>query len=151
MPRQQPFKLLNTWRDLHNPSLKAGVSENQLLNLINYINKVPPDFGYTINQDRQIDYDRNDKKVIEYLNFTEPSIRICIACGSCTATCSSGQFVDFNIRRVHTLLRRGEFNQVKKEIEKCMFCGKCQLVCPRGVNLRNLILFINTAIEKFGL
>jgi heterodisulfide reductase subunit C len=31
-----------------------------------------------------------------------------------------------------------------------MFCGKCQLVCPRGVNLRNLILAMNRAIEQLG-
>jgi heterodisulfide reductase subunit C len=31
-----------------------------------------------------------------------------------------------------------------------MFCGKCQLVCPRGVNLRNVILTINRAIEQIG-
>ncbi len=30
---------------------------------------------------------------------------------------------------------------------KCMLCGKCQLVCPRGVNLRNLILAIHNALE----
>jgi heterodisulfide reductase subunit C len=36
-------------------------------------------------------------------------------------------------------------------MEKCFFCGKCQLVCPRGVNLRNLILSINNAVVKFGL
>jgi len=39
---------------------------------------------------------------------------------------------------------------LKKEIEKCMLCGKCQLVCPRGVNLRNLILSIHSALEKAG-
>jgi len=108
-------------------------------------------FGYTIHPDRQIDYDANTRKIIDYLRFHEPSIHICIACGSCTATCSAGQFVDFNIRRVHTLLRRAEKDGLKKEIAKCMLCGKCQLVCPRGVNLRNLILAIHNAIEKFGL
>jgi succinate dehydrogenase/fumarate reductase-like Fe-S protein len=47
-------------------------------------------------------------------------------------------------------LRRGETHQLKQEIRKCMFCGKCQLVCPRGVNLRNVILRINRAIEQIG-
>jgi len=108
-------------------------------------------FGYTINADRQIDYDHNDKEVIAFLNQVEPSIKICIACGSCSATCSTGQFLDFNIRRIHTFLRRGEIKQLKSEMEKCLFCGKCQLICPRGVNLRNLILSINSAIVKFGL
>lgn len=108
-------------------------------------------FGYTIQKDRQIDYDQNDMKVIGYLNQIEPSFRICIGCGSCTATCTAGHFVDFNIRRFHINLLRGETTLLKKEIEKCMFCGKCQLVCPRGVNLRNLILSMYSAIDKFGL
>jgi heterodisulfide reductase subunit B len=108
-------------------------------------------FGYTIHPDRQIDFDLNDKRIIEYLKVHEPSINICIACGSCTATCSAGNFVDFNIRRVHTFLRRAETPFLKKEIAKCMLCGKCQLVCPRGVNLRNLISSIHNAVELFGL
>ncbi len=32
-----------------------------------------------------------------------------------------------------------------------MLCGKCQLVCPRGVNLRNLILAIHNALEIYGI
>jgi heterodisulfide reductase subunit C len=50
----------------------------------------------------------------------------------------------------HTLLRRGETEKLKQELKKCMFCGKCQLTCPRGVNLRNVLLRINRAIELFG-
>jgi len=107
-------------------------------------------FGYTIQNDRSIDYDRNDKRMQEYLKLHEPSVNACIGCGSCTATCSAGHFTDFNIRRVHTLLRRGESHHLKKEIQQCMFCGKCQLVCPRGINMRNLILSIHRAIEQIG-
>ena len=105
-------------------------------------------FGYTINPDRQIDYDRNSKAIPNYLLQSEPAILRCIACGSCTATCTAGNFTSFNIRLLHTLLLRGEINGVKKEIEKCMLCGKCQLVCPRGINLRNLILEIHHSLEK---
>jgi heterodisulfide reductase subunit C len=105
-------------------------------------------FGYTISRDRQIDYDGNDRLVADYVEMVEPSIRFCMECGSCTATCSAGHFTDFNIRRLHTILIRGETRQLRKEIEKCMLCGKCQLVCPRGVNLRHLILTIHQALEK---
>lgn len=107
-------------------------------------------FGYTILRDESIDFDRNDKRIAEFVSAREPSINLCIGCGGCTATCSTGHFVDFNIRRVHTLIRRGETKHLKKEIQKCMFCGKCQLVCPRGVNLRNVILTINRALEQIG-
>ncbi|MEI6455072.1 MAG: 4Fe-4S dicluster domain-containing protein [bacterium] len=107
-------------------------------------------FGYTILQDRTIDIDHNDQRLLAFLNASDPSFNTCIGCGSCTATCSAGHFVDFNIRRVHTFLRRGETHLLKKEIQHCMFCGKCQLICPRGVNMRNLILTINRAIEQLG-
>jgi heterodisulfide reductase subunit C len=108
------------------------------------------DFGYRILRDESIDFDRNDMRIADYLVVKEPSVKLCIGCGSCTATCSTGHFTEFNIRRLHTFIRRGETKHLKNEISKCMFCGKCQLVCPRGVNLRNVILTINRAIELLG-
>jgi heterodisulfide reductase subunit C len=105
-------------------------------------------FGYTISKDRQIDFDANNKGVTDFINEVEPSIRLCMGCGSCTATCSAGHFSELNIRMIHTLVQRGELLTLKREIMKCMLCGKCQLVCPRGVNLRNLILTIHSALEK---
>lgn len=109
------------------------------------------DFGYTIHPDRQIDYDHNSLAIVEYISISEPSFDTCISCGTCTAGCSTGQFTEFSIRRIIALLHRGETGDLKKEIAKCMFCGKCQLACPRGVNLRNLILTIHNCIENFGL
>jgi heterodisulfide reductase subunit C len=106
------------------------------------------EFGYTTQKDRQIDYDRNDKQALEHLKQHEPSVLTCIACGGCTATCTAGKYVDFNIRLIQTLLRRGEIEAVRREISKCMLCGKCQLVCPRGVNMRNMILAIQTALDR---
>jgi len=107
-------------------------------------------FGYSLMADESIDFDRNNRRVAAYLEAHEPSVNLCIGCGSCTATCSTGHFTDLNIRRVHTLIRRGETGRIRSAITKCMFCGKCQLVCPRGVNLRNVILTINRAIEQIG-
>jgi heterodisulfide reductase subunit C len=49
---------------------------------------------------------------------------------------------------LHTLMRRGESRQIKLDMKKCMFCGKCQLICPRGVNLRNVILTMNRLLEQ---
>jgi len=108
------------------------------------------EFGYRVMKDDSIDFDRNDRRIAAYLHAYEPSINLCIGCGSCTATCSAGLFTSFNIRMIHTLVRRGETKRLKSEISKCMFCGKCQLVCPRGVNLRNVILTLNRAIEHLG-
>ena len=109
-----------------------------------------PDFGYTVSKDRQIDYDKADLRLYAFLKKSEPGIDLCIGCGSCSATCSAGQFTGLNLRKLHTLIRRGDSSLVKAELRKCMFCGKCQLVCPRGINLRNLIRAINRAIELLG-
>jgi heterodisulfide reductase subunit C len=105
-------------------------------------------FGYSVLKDNTIDHDRSDQKSVRHLLLREPSLQVCIGCGSCSGTCAAGHFTDFNIRRLHTLIRRGETRQLKTEMQKCMFCGKCQLVCPRGVNLRNVILSMNRILEQ---
>ena len=107
-------------------------------------------FGFAILKDASLDPDRQDLRIRDYLLKNEPSLKTCIGCGRCTATCSAGHFTEFNIRRLHTLILRGEIRALKQEIRKCMFCGKCQLACPRGVNLRTAILTIHKAIEQLG-
>jgi heterodisulfide reductase subunit C len=107
------------------------------------------DFGYIIHEDRQIDYDKTEKKIRQYVRSFEPSFNICISCGACTATCSSGNYTDFNPRKIFTLIKRGEVEGLNNEIKKCMLCGKCFLVCPRGINTRNLILSIRKALDIY--
>lgn len=108
-------------------------------------------FGYTINKDRQIDFDNADMRISDFLKAHEPSFNICIACGTCTATCSAGNFTDLNLRNLINLIRRGDVESTRHEIAKCMLCGKCSLACPRGVNTRNLITKINHALVLFSI
>ncbi|HNX44572.1 MAG TPA: 4Fe-4S dicluster domain-containing protein [Bacteroidales bacterium] len=105
-------------------------------------------FGFTVNKDRQIDYDANSKKLASTVIIAEPSLNLCISCGTCAATCTAAQFTDFSLRRLILLVRRGEVSGLENEVTKCMLCGKCQLVCPRGVNTRNLILQIHKALKN---
>jgi heterodisulfide reductase subunit C len=105
-------------------------------------------FGFAINRSRQIDYDAGNQKVRDYVTRMEPSFRLCFACGGCTATCTAGQHITFNLRRMNTLIRRGEIGPVREEINRCMLCGKCLLVCPRGVNTRNVVVATAEAIRK---
>jgi heterodisulfide reductase subunit C len=105
-------------------------------------------FGFTISKGRQIDYDANDRQIAEYIYKREPSFRICIECGSCSATCTTGNFTRFSLRELQILLKRGENEPVRQQIKKCMLCGKCTLVCPRGVNTRNVILLAKEAFQK---
>jgi len=105
-------------------------------------------FGFTISKGRQIDYESNDKRIAEYIYKHEPSFRLCIECGGCTATCTTGSFTKFSLRELHILIKRGENEEVRNNIRKCMLCGKCTLVCPRGVNTRNVVTLAREAFEK---
>ena len=105
-------------------------------------------FGFTISKGRQIDYDANDKSIAEYIFNREPSFRICIECGGCSATCTTGNFTRFSLREINILIKRGENDQVRDIVKRCMLCGKCTLVCPRGVNTRNIVVLAKEAFKK---
>jgi heterodisulfide reductase subunit C len=106
------------------------------------------DFGYSLQKDRQIDFDANDRTIVKRIAELEPSFRICIACGTCAATCSSGHFTDLSLRRIITSLKRGVYTGIAEEIKKCMHCGKCQMACPRGVSTRSLLLAIRKSMNE---
>lgn len=107
------------------------------------------DFGFSLHKDRQIDYDANDKSVNRRVAELEPTVLLCIACGSCAATCSAGQFTDFSLRRIITSLKRGEYTGMAEELQKCMLCGKCQMVCPKGVSTRSLLLALRNSLKEY--
>ena len=99
-------------------------------------------FGYSINQPRSINLDKNDLSYSRRLLREHPELETCIACGNCTATCTAGKQTSFNLRKVQTLVRRCEYAGAYEELSKCMLCGKCRLVCPRGINTREIVLTI---------
>jgi len=105
-------------------------------------------FGFTILKARHINYDANDKSVAEYIYEREPTFRVCIECGCCAATCTTGNFTSFCLREINILLKRGELDKVNENLKKCMLCGKCTLVCPRGVNTRNVITLAREALKN---
>ena len=80
--------------------------------------------------------DSSDSTLYNRLLDKVPSYRYCIGCGGCTATCSAGQFTDFNIRKTHFLFSRRQYDKMstdllpEADLGKCMLCGKCSLVCP---------------------
>lgn len=105
-------------------------------------------FGFSISPGRQIDYEANNRSIAEYILEREPSMRRCIECGGCSATCTTGSFTKYSLRELMILIKRGETDQVFESLKKCMLCGKCSLVCPRGVNTRNIIVLAKKAFQK---
>jgi heterodisulfide reductase subunit C len=106
-------------------------------------------FGFSISKGRQIDYDSNNRRLAEFIFEKEPSFRLCIECGGCSATCTTGNFTGFSLRELNILIKRGENDQVRQNLRKCMLCGKCILVCPRGVNTRNIVVLAKNALQKY--
>jgi len=104
-------------------------------------------FGFQINQGRTINLDV-DRVLLKQLEESVGSFRRCIRCGACTATCSAAQFTDFNIRKIHTTFHAGIYNELAETLTLCMLCGKCTLVCPRGVNLRSLVINIRKILKE---
>lgn len=107
------------------------------------------DFGYTISKPRRIDIDRNDFVPCNEILEQMPELQACIGCGSCTAACTAGNLTKFNFRKVHTLVRRGEYKGAYGEMNKCMLCGKCRLLCPRGINTRRVVLLLKEKLKDF--
>jgi len=105
-------------------------------------------FGFTILKERHIDYDSNNRSIAEFILKHEPSFGLCIECGCCSATCTTGNYTNFSLREINILLKRGENEIVRENIWKCMLCGKCTLVCPRGVNTRNVVTLAREAFNK---
>ncbi len=99
-------------------------------------------WGYNISTPRAIDMDKNDMSISEQILCEMPELQSCIACGACTATCTAGAITDFNFRKLHTMVRRGEYKEAQQMMDRCMLCGKCRLVCPRGINTRAVVLLI---------
>ena len=83
-----------------------------------------PNWGYSVNKDNQVDFDNNNRELLSQLLAVEPSFGFCIACGSCSGTCSAAKFTSFSLRLVIVLISRGETNNLQKEIAKCLLCGK---------------------------
>ena len=106
-------------------------------------------FGYAISHPRVIDVDNNDLRKSNDIIAEMPELQACIGCGSCTASCTAAAITDFNFRKLHTAVRRGEYKGVYDELSKCMLCGKCRLVCPRGINTRGLVMLIKRKLGDF--
>jgi len=107
-------------------------------------------FGFSLHKARVINYDSNDRSIVDYIIEREPSLKLCIECGCCSATCTTGNFTAFSLREINILLKRGENEEVKNKIKQCMLCGKCVLLCPRGVNTRNVVFLAKQAFQKYS-
>jgi heterodisulfide reductase subunit C len=96
-------------------------------------------FGFSITASSTVNYDTADFALANFIDQNEPTSRLCISCGACSATCTGGEFSKLEMHKIHLYMKRNMVEKIRPELQNCMYCGKCQLVCPRGVNNRNII------------
>ncbi len=97
------------------------------------------DFGYKIVTTRVLELDKADFTLSVKLFKEDEMLRACIGCGACSGGCTAAAHTNFNFRRLHTLIRRGDYTNARQEAEKCMLCGRCMMICPRGINTRKIV------------
>jgi heterodisulfide reductase subunit C len=107
-------------------------------------------FGYTIQQDRQIDFDSNSRRILDFIRSEEPSVDWCVNCGTCASGCTASLSAEYSLRRMISLARRGEEAEILANVHRCRFCGKCLNACPRGVNTRNIVYLMQLAVKKIA-
>lgn len=100
------------------------------------------DFGFGISPSSTIDLGKVDLRLWHELEAAEPLVRKCMACGSCSATCSAAPHSGMSVRKLLLDLQRGRTAQARQMLSCCMLCGKCSMVCPRGLNTRHIILTV---------
>lgn len=99
-------------------------------------------FGFALNPSSRIDLDNVNREKFSKLVELEPDVLKCMACGSCTASCSAGKFVKTTLRSAILALQNGKEGEAIELLQGCMLCGKCTMVCPRAINTRHLIISI---------
>ena len=106
------------------------------------------DFGFGLVPSSRINLDLFDREKFGELAALEPDVRKCMACGSCTAVCTAGQFVQTSLRAAIEELHNGHPDKALGLLKSRQLCGKCSMVCPRGINTRHLILSISKVYAK---
>jgi heterodisulfide reductase subunit C len=105
-------------------------------------------FGFHTIKSDVVDLDSANFKLANSIKQEETTFCLCISCGSCTATCTSGKFNGFSFREMCQRIRIGDVAKALEESGKCMLCGKCTLVCPRNINTRNILRIVRKEIKN---
>lgn len=82
-----------------------------------------------------------DRGFIDTLTPAGETLRNCMQCGSCTATCASAYAMDYTPRQLWHMARLGMKDEVlsSKTLWLCSTCYSCTLRCPRGLPLTETI------------
>ncbi len=77
--------------------------------------------------------------------------RLCFQCGTCTASCPSGRFTSYRIRKIvrQTQLGLKEEILTSNDLWDCTTCYSCEERCPREVPIVDIIISLrNMAVAE---
>ena len=82
-----------------------------------------------------------DRAFAQALTPTDASLRTCIQCGTCSASCPSAHAMDYSPRMLWRMVQLGLTDEVlrSKAMWLCSICYQCQVRCPRGIPLTETI------------
>jgi heterodisulfide reductase subunit C len=82
-----------------------------------------------------------DRTFVQALAPARETLRSCMQCGSCTATCASAYAMDYTPRQLWHMARLGFKDEVlnSKTLWLCSTCYSCTLRCPRDLPLTETI------------
>lgn len=66
----------------------------------------------------------------------------CIQCGMCAGTCPHGEYMQYSPRRIISMLRRGDMEEVfqSDSLLQCVTCYACMHKCSMDIKLTELLL-----------
>jgi heterodisulfide reductase subunit C len=94
-----------------------------------------------------------DRGFIEALTPAGETLRNCMQCGSCTATCATAYAMDYTPRQLWHMARLGLRQEVlnSKTLWLCSTCYSCTLRCPRELPLTETIGTLKRLAEEDGI
>lgn len=94
-----------------------------------------------------------DRGFVDTLTPAGVTLRNCMQCGSCTATCASAYAMDYTPRQLWHMARLGMKEEVlnSKALWLCSTCYSCTLRCPRDLPLTETIGTLKRLAEREGI
>ena len=91
-----------------------------------------------------------DRAFLQTCAPARETLRSCMQCGSCTATCASAYAMDYTPRQLWHMARLGMKHEVlnSKTLWLCSTCYSCTLRCPRDLPLTETIGTLKRLAEQ---
>lgn len=80
------------------------------------------------------------------------SFQRCLQCGTCTASCPSGEFTALRTRKLIRMAQMGFIKDIlsSEDLWYCTTCYTCVERCPRSIDITDIILTLRNMAVKEG-